>query len=199
LGSYILVGYDGTKAAEGALRWAAQEARLRLLPLRVCHAWRWPYPNIYIDHGLTLARQMAPGARVRGTLTDGPAYTALMHEAENAEMTVVGSHEPGDLSVDSTALRVPARAHRPVVVVRSSATRHGEVVVGVDGSAGADAALAFAFEEAALHGLRVRAVYGCWEPMAAAENDLALFGDEDKLRQVCGARLEQAVAPWRVK
>ncbi|WP_395110951.1 universal stress protein [Actinomadura sp. SCN-SB] len=214
-GSYVLVGYDGTKDAERALRWAAQEARLRHRPLTVCHAWRWPYPITYIDHegaaivkrmgrnlldhGVALARGMAPGVTVRGKLMDGPAYAALTHQAESAEMIVVGSHEPGDLPVGSTAWRLPAHARRPVVVVRSAGTRHGEVVVGVDGSAGADAALSFAFEEAALRGWRVRAVYGCWEPAAAAENDLALFGDEDKLRQVCGSRLERAVAPWRVK
>jgi nucleotide-binding universal stress UspA family protein len=101
--------------------------------------------------------------------------------------------------VGSTALRVPAEADRPVVVVRSAAPRDGLVVVGVDGSDGADAALAFGFEEAALRGWRLRAVYGCWEPGAAPDGDLSLFGDEDKLRRVCGAVLERAVAPWRVK
>ncbi|WP_344436835.1 universal stress protein, partial [Actinomadura bangladeshensis] len=88
---------------------------------------------------------------------------------------------------------------RPVVVVRSAAPRDGLVVVGVDGSSGGDAALGLGFEEAALRGWRLRAVYGCWEPGAAPGGDLSLFGDEDALRRVCGAVLERAVAPWRVK
>ncbi|MFB4309592.1 universal stress protein [Actinomadura sp. GTD37] len=45
------------------------------------------------------------------------------------------------------------------------------VVVGVDGSAGADAALAFGFEEAAPRGWRLRAVYGCRKPGAAPDGD----------------------------
>jgi nucleotide-binding universal stress UspA family protein len=214
-GSHVLVGYDGTKDGERALRWAAQEARLRHLPLTVVHAWRWPYPISHIDHegaaiikrmglhvlehGVALAQRMAPGVDVRGRLKDGPAYTALMHEAEDAEMIVVGTHGHEDLPVGSTALRLPACARRPVVVARTTGTRYGEIVAGVDGSAGGDAALAFAFEEAALHGGRVHALYGCWEPGAAPEGDLSLFDDEDKLRHVCGARLERAVSPWRVK
>jgi nucleotide-binding universal stress UspA family protein len=38
-GSYVLVGFDGSAPSERALRWAAEEARLRRLPLTVCHAW----------------------------------------------------------------------------------------------------------------------------------------------------------------
>jgi nucleotide-binding universal stress UspA family protein len=214
-GSYVLVGYDGTRDSEQALRWAAEEARLRRLPLHVCYAWRSPYPASYLDHegvgivkrigehildhGVALARGMAPTVTMHKRLMDGPAYAALLQQANDAELIVVGSHEQDDLAVGSTALRLPARALRPVVAVRRTGTRFGEVVVGVDGSAGGDAALAFAFEEAALRGWRVRAVYGCWEPSAAADGELALFNDEDELGRVCTIRLEQAVTPWQAK
>ncbi|MBX6769682.1 MAG: universal stress protein, partial [Actinomadura rubrobrunea] len=87
----------------------------------------------------------------------------------------------------------------PVVVVRRTGTRFGEVVVGTDGSAGGDAALAFGFEEAALRGWRLRAVYGCWEPSAAPDGDLGMYNDAEKVRRVCAARLESAVAPWQEK
>ncbi|TDE33951.1 universal stress protein [Actinomadura sp. 6K520] len=213
--SHVVVGYDGTAESDRALRWAVDEARLRRLPLTVCHVWRWPYPISYIDyegvaivrrmgehlldHGVALARDLAPGLKVRKRLHDGSASSALIHESHDAELIVVGSHEPDEMPVGSTALRVPAQAARPAVVVRSAATRDGLVVVGVDGSAGADAALALGFEEAALRGWRLRAVYGCWEPGAAPDGDLSLFGDEEKLRRVCGTVLERAVAPWRVK
>ncbi|MER7542922.1 universal stress protein [Actinomadura sp.] len=213
--SHVIAGYDGSSESERALRWAVMEARLRRVPLTVCHAWRWPYPISYIDHegvaivrrmgehildqGAALARDLAPGLTVRKRLKDGSAAPALLSEAVDAEVIVVGSHAPEELPAGSTALRVPAHADRPVVVVRSPAPRDGLVVVGVDGSAGADAALSFGFEEAALRGWRLRAVYGCWEPGAAPGGDLSLFGDEDELRRVCGAVLERAVAPWRVK
>ncbi|MEU5994939.1 universal stress protein [Spirillospora sp. NPDC047418] len=213
--SHVVVGYDGTSDSERALRWAVKEAQLRRMPLTVCHAWRWPYPVSYIDyegvaivrrmgehlldHGVALARELAPGLTVRKRLKDGSAAPALLNEAGDADLIVVGSHEPDEMSVGSTALRVPAKADRPVVLVRSAAPRDGLVVVGVDGSDGADAALAFGFEEAALRGWRLRAVYGCWEPGAAPDGDLSLFGDEDRLRRVCGAVLERAVAPWYTK
>lgn len=213
--SHVIVGYDGTSDSERALRWAAEEARLRRLPLTVCHVWRWPYPISHIDYegeaivrrmgehlldqGVALARELAPGVDVRKRLEKGNVHAALMHRGRDADLIVIGSHAPDEMPVGSAALRVPARAERPVVVVRSAATRNGLVVVGVDGSAGADAALALGFEEAALRGWRLRAVYGCWEPGAAPGGDLSLFGDEDKLRHVCGAVLERAVAPWLVK
>ena len=213
--SHVVVGYDGTSESERALRWAVQEARLRRVPLTVCHAWRWPYPISHIDregvaivrrmgehlldHGVALAREMAPGLMVRKRLKDGSVAPALLSEAVDADVIVMGSREPDVMPVGSTALRVPAMADSPVVVVRSSGSRDGLVVVGVDGSDGADAALAFGFEEAALRGWRLRAVYGCWEPGAAPDGDLSLFGDEDRLRRVCGAVLERAVAPWPVK
>ncbi|WP_067461207.1 universal stress protein [Actinomadura macra] len=211
----VLVGYDGTTESERALRWAVGEARLRRTSLTVCHAWRWPYPISYVDiegaaiikkmgghlldHGVALARDMAPGLQVSGRLMDGGTFSALLQEGHEAEVIVIGSHEPDTMPVGSTALRLPARAHRPVVVVRSAAPQEGLVVVGVDGSAGADAALAFGFEQAALRGWQLRAVYGCWEPGAAPGGDLSLFDDEEKLRRVCGSVLERSVAPWLVK
>ncbi|GGQ20376.1 nucleotide-binding universal stress UspA family protein [Actinomadura coerulea] len=213
--SHVVVGYDGTSESERALRWAVEEARLRRLPLTVCHAWQWPYPIEFIDRegvaivrrmgehmldqGVALARELAPGLKVLKRLDTGGPYLALLNQGPDAELIVVGSHPPEEMSVGSTVLRVAARADIPVAVVRSGPSRDGLVVVGVDGSPGADAALAFAFEEAALRGWRLRAVYGCWEPGAAPDGDLSLFGDEDKLRHVCGCVLERAVAPWLVK
>ncbi|MBA9002772.1 universal stress protein [Thermomonospora cellulosilytica] len=213
--SQVLVGYDGTGESELAVRWAAEEAERRRLPLTVCHAWRWPYPISHIDHqgaaiikrmgehilrhGSRIAESRVPGITVRRRLTDGPASSALLHEADDG-LIVIGSHEQRRLPVGSSALQIPARAHTPVLVVRDggSAT-DGRIVVGVDGSADADAALEFAFEEAALRGRRLDAVYGCWETASVADSDLALYADKAELERVCGARLERAVAPWLVK
>ncbi|RMI42841.1 universal stress protein [Actinomadura harenae] len=216
-GSSILVGYDATPDGERALRWAATEAKLRRLPLSVCHAWRWPYPVSYIDNdgaaivrrmgqnlldqGVLRVRDFAPTVTVQAHLADGPADAALLHLAGEAEMIVVGAHDREDMALGSTALRLPARAERPVVVVRPGGGdgEHRRVVAGFDGSSGSDAALAFAFEEAAVRGWTLRVVYGCWEPSAASEDELNLFADRERLRQVRGAELEQAVASWSTK
>ncbi|MEU5878689.1 universal stress protein [Spirillospora sp. NPDC047279] len=211
----VLVGYDGTTESDRALRWAADEARLRRLDLVVCHCWRWPYPISHIDYdieetvkkmgrhlldrGADRAAHLAHSVKIHKRLMDGPAYAALMHESPEAELVVIGSHEQDELPVGSTALQLPARSRRPVVVVRQAAAAHERVVVGVDGSRGGDAALAFAFEEAALRRWSLEAVYGCWEPGAVAESELALFADEEELARSCGGRLQRAVAPWRDK
>ncbi|PRX01269.1 UNVERIFIED_ORG: nucleotide-binding universal stress UspA family protein [Actinomadura viridilutea] len=214
-GSYVLVGYDGTVHSAHAVEWAATEARLRRLPLKVVHSWRWPYPISHIDHegaaivrrmgehvldhGVSLAERVAPGTRIQRRLKDGPAYVALMAEGDDAELIVIGSHGQADLPVASTALQLPSRARSPVLVVRRPVAGHRRVVVGVDGSAGSDAALDFAFEQAALRGWSLLAVYGCWEPGAVPREELDLFHDDEKLKRVCGARLERAVAPFRVR
>jgi nucleotide-binding universal stress UspA family protein len=41
----VAVGVDGSRGARDALRWAAEEARLRGTPLRVVHAWTFGYPG----------------------------------------------------------------------------------------------------------------------------------------------------------
>jgi nucleotide-binding universal stress UspA family protein len=43
----IVVGVDGSAEAGRALRWAAEEARLRHAALDVVHAWHTPYFNGY--------------------------------------------------------------------------------------------------------------------------------------------------------
>ena len=211
----VVVGYDGTKEGERALRWAVHDARIRRCELVVHHCWRWPYPighsdpdlegvvrrmgRHVLENGVALARELAPTLRVHERLSAGPVYAALMHESYEAELIVIGSHPPGSGSIGSTVLQLPGRALVPVVVVRRAAPEHRRIVVGVDGSAGSESALAFAFEEAALRGWPVEAVYGCWEPSAAAGSDLALYADEDELARSCGATLQRAVAAWRQK
>lgn len=235
--SHVLVGYDGSKEGERALRWAAGEAKLRRLPLEICHAWHWPYPTAQLDpeglgivrkmaehvldHGVSIVHALAPSVQVRKRLCTGPASAALLHEAYGAEVVVVGSHGHAGLPMGSSALHVPARATIPAIVVRerrhpdgeaahggsahggsavsATAGTSGRVVVGVDGSASSDAALEFAFEEAALRDWQLVAVYGAWEPGAVADSELALYADAVALEHEAGSRLERSVAPWRVK
>ncbi|MFC5745858.1 universal stress protein [Actinomadura rugatobispora] len=215
MGRYVLVGYDGSQESDYALAWAVEEARLRELPLEVVHAWRWPYPIDYIDyegtatlkrvgqhvlnHGAELAQRAEPTVAVRRHLMNGPAHVALKHQCRDAELAVVGARGRGELPVGSTALRLPARSTCPVVVVRNAAARSGLVVAGVDGSPGGEAALAFAFRQAALRGWSLLAVHGCWEPSAVPEADLALFSEQEKLLQMCQTRLDHAVEPWRIR
>jgi nucleotide-binding universal stress UspA family protein len=207
--SHVIVGYDGSKAGDQVVRWAVMEAKLRRIGVTICHAWHWEYPMSQIDpewlgivkrmaghvldHGVFIARTIAPTVQVRKVLLPGPPASALLHEAEDAEAIVVGSRGDGELRAGSTAVRTAAMASCPVVVIRSAGPADGRIVVGVDGSAGGDAALAFAFEEAALKGWHLHAVHGCCAPDQATETDPEI------LRRQAGIMLERAVAPWREK
>lgn len=214
-GASVLVGFDGSTASERALRWAVEEARLRRLPLTVVHAWHWPYPvppsgletirdmaRQVLDRGVRMAREASPRTPTRGRLVSGPAPAMLVEESEDASLAVVGTCGQGasaELYAGSSALRVPAYARCPVVVVRCTADRGLPIVVGVDGSGASDAALAFGFEEAALRGRPLRAVFGCWEPEAIASAEMGMIADPDQLRVMGEIRLERAFLPWREK
>jgi nucleotide-binding universal stress UspA family protein len=215
-GSYVLVGFDGSAASERALRWAVDEARLRRLPLTVCHAWHWPYPippsgpsaletvrkmaQHVLDKGVLIARSASPRTRTRGRLVSGPAPSMLVNQSKDASLAVVGTYGEGafdGLSAGSSAVQLPAYAHCPVIVVRGNADRGLPVVVGVDGSAASEAALAFGFEEAALRGQRLCAVYGCWEPESVASAEMGMITDPEQLRVMAAGLLERTVSPWR--
>jgi nucleotide-binding universal stress UspA family protein len=210
----ILVGYDGSEESRYALRWAAREARLRKMPVTACHVWHWPFamvpsgPEILetfrlmsehtAESGAVIARGIAPGLTVRGSAVRGPVAETLLGLSGHAGMLVVGhrGNEGFDgLLVGSVAAQLAAHAYCPLVVVREeSGTEGGPVAVGVDGSPAGGAALAFAFEEAALRGVGVHLVCSSQDPGAI---DIAVsVPDLEESRREAAARFERTVAPW---
>ncbi|QKG27121.1 universal stress protein [Actinomadura verrucosospora] len=209
----VLLGYDASEDNEPALRWAVEEARLRGLDLVMCHCWHWPYAADHMDdgvkaiierageklleHGEARALRLGAPGTIGKRLGSGPVPDALVSESGEAELIVIGAHERHRVPVGSTAVQLPARARRPVLAVRRCGGTRGLVVAGVDGSAGGEAALGFAVEEAALRDWSLHVVLGAWEPGAVDEAELPLFGDKERLAQVRAIELEKAVAPWR--
>lgn len=206
--SPILAGYDGSAAGEIALRWAVREAQLRYAPLAICHAWHWPVlipagdssvqdavrhsAEIVLGKGVSLVRTLAPRLTVRPRLEMGSAAAVLLMESASAsaELIVVGTRGVGGfdrLPIGSTAAQVAAYASRPVIVVPSAPSTTGSttdrIVVGVDGSPASEAAVAFAFEEAALRRAPLHAVYAWDEP-------------DEALWREAGARFQRFVTPW---
>ena len=174
----ILVGYDGSSSSHQALSWAAREARERGLGLTLCHTWLPgsagpPLAGETEDLARESAQRiLATGIRsayapdVQKLLLEGPAARVLCEQSEAADLVVVGSRGLGGLSglmLGSVSLQVAAFATAPVVVVRGhwrpvGDYRPGHIVVGADGSAGTDAALAFGGQEAALRGVPLTVV-----------------------------------------
>jgi len=177
----IVAGYDGSPGGAQALRWAAREARARGTTLTACLAWTPDHMELPTESDLCdLARQhgqeiltrglpyaesvLGPG-RVRADLAGGSAAQVLCERSREADMVVVGSRghsELPGLRLGSVASQVAGHAAGRVVVVRGAwrpaNQPPGPVVVGADGSAAGQAAVVFAFEEAALRDVPLVAV-----------------------------------------
>ncbi|MFJ7243518.1 universal stress protein [Kitasatospora sp. NPDC098652] len=183
--STVVAGVDGSPASTAAAQWAAEEARRRGAALRLVHAWPWLTDGVSSYAGpddlpaaaeRTLAeaadavRQRRPELVVdTDTVLDAPV-DGLVAAAADAELLVLGSRGRGGftgLLLGSVSMAVAGRSGTPVVVVREAGpgaegAGAGEVVVGVDAHAPEEEVLAFAFQEAALRGVGVRAVHG-WD------------------------------------
>ena len=180
----IVVGTDGSAAAAAALEWAVDDAVRRGVSLRVVHVMdRWPYDLVefpapgrpghlacfgeqVLTEAARTAMERGPDVRVTTELIEGAPSEVLCGQAEAAIELVVGNRGLGGFA-GSPLGSVPVRAagHVPgavVVVRKDSAETYGEVIVGVDGSAECEPALGFAFEQAALRGCGLRAIYA-WQ------------------------------------
>jgi nucleotide-binding universal stress UspA family protein len=162
----VVVGVDGSAPGTAALKWAATEAWLREVGLRVLVAYHWRRLGAHgdarraaqrrateiIDDAVAQARAITPD--VHGGAVLGSAAPTLLTSARDAGLVVVGNRGRGGfagLLLGSVSTQVAARASCPVAVVRGRAnTAIGPVVVGVDESPSAQTTLGAAFEEAAL-------------------------------------------------
>jgi nucleotide-binding universal stress UspA family protein len=214
----IVVGLDASDGAAAALRWAAEEARLRSAALVVVHAYWVPVAYVRDDlsvasidpelHGraadeldrlLREAASVTEGVNVVRRLQPGRPTGALLREATTGDLLVVGRRGAGGfegLRLGSTAGHCARHAHGPVVVVPATvAAPRGRVVVGVDGSAGCRRALAWAVEHAGRRRAEVEVVgvyepYGAPGPFGAEFMRLASPLSERRFRE----RAEQATA-----
>ncbi|MFJ4557395.1 universal stress protein [Streptomyces massasporeus] len=179
----MVVGVDGSESSFRALDWAADEAALHGLPLRIVHAYRWdryecaalahelgtPSGPVTSDDILVVAtrrvRRHRPDLAVTSeAVAEEPEYV-LLREARSASAVIVGTRGRGELAellLGSVSLTVATRAPCPVVVIRGNHDdraadgRHGRIVVGVADAP--TAAVRFAAEEARRRGAALDAV-----------------------------------------
>ncbi|OHV20481.1 universal stress protein UspA [Parafrankia soli] len=183
----ILVGIDGSAGSEAALRWALETARIEHRPVTALLGWTadgLPRP-VYqaaatADYkGLaaaatemldrTIERVPMPDLPIelRRLVVDQDPVDALVAEAKNASLTVIGARSPGlahRILAGSVAQRFLHHCSGPVVVVRGTATDdlpdQRPIVVGVDGSAPSQAAVRWAEANAAERGVPLHIVHG---------------------------------------
>jgi nucleotide-binding universal stress UspA family protein len=137
-GGVIVVGVDGSDGSKDALRWAAAQATLTGAALRAVASWRWPNYVTRIPPGADLqaettevlhelveaVRAEFPDVEVSEHVLQGPAGPALLTQAADATLLVVGAHGraafPGML-LGSVAEYCVRNGPCPVVVVRTLA------------------------------------------------------------------------------
>lgn len=134
----------------------------------------------------------------------GPAAPVLVHRAEGAELLVVGSRGRGGVRstvLGSVALHCSVHAPCPVVVVRSAAGEAAtepatapRVVVGLDDSPHAEAALRAALAEADRRGGRVEAVLAYDTPNYWSDMYAVMTAPPGRTREQALERAEAFVA-----
>jgi nucleotide-binding universal stress UspA family protein len=134
--SVVVVGVDGSTGSRDAVRWAAGYARLAGAELRTVASWRWPNYITRIPPGVDLEADTRrtlqevtaeisaefPEVPIEERVIEGPAGPALLSQAADASLLVVGARGraafPGML-LGSVAEYCVRHGHCPVVVVRT--------------------------------------------------------------------------------
>lgn len=216
----VVAGYDGSPGSQEALDWAVSAARARGLALTVCHVLRpqrvalgaaavdlvRQYGGQVVAGGVQRAqRGMASGA-VRALLVSGSPAGVLCELSENADLVVLGSRGRGELAgllLGSLSLKVAAHASGAVVVVRGHwrpVPGHAPlpVVVGGDGSAASQFAVAFAFAEAALREVPLLAVCALADSGGVLGGGRLLEADFEQQLAGCAADYPQVMVHRQV-
>lgn len=223
-GVSITVGVDGSVESLTAAHWAAQEAEIRQLPLRVVLAMNEPvaghsdyvFPppvleaarsvnRARLDRAASFLRDLHPDLDLRPRLEFTDPRRALVDASKDTALTVVGCRGRGRLAevlIGSVALHVAAHAHSAVAVVPPATDlsvdgRSRPVLLGVDGGASGAAAIGYAFEEAAVRATRLQAVLVLddTEPWLADEGRAPRRPTVDRALSL----LSEQLAPWEEK
>lgn len=191
----VVVGIDGSEAAQEAAATAVQEADRRGCDLHLVQALSWS-TAVTPSHGTgatapadlggllhaaaeTALRTAAGDAadvlgpdRVRWSVERGDPVDVLTAAARGARVLVLGSRGAGGVTgllLGSTAAAVLAAPPCPVLMLHEPTTAfvrpRTTVVAAVAGRPGDEAVLAFAFEEAASRGTDLLAVHA-WQDVA---------------------------------
>lgn len=139
----IVVGADGSEGGSAALEFAAAEAALREVPLRILSAWEVPAavytpgtaPSLdpamldtfrlraeqVADDARATVKKLQPALDVQALAVHGQPSEVLLEQGADAEMIVVGRRGLGGLKsllLGSVSQQVVHRATCPVVVVQ---------------------------------------------------------------------------------
>ena len=180
----VVVGVDGSDTSLAAVKWAADEARRRGCGLTLVASISPPvsaagfgpaYPPALDLLGSLQTEAQSMLDEVSASVTDVDVMThvevgspsgVLIQASEHAALVVLGSRGRGGfkgLLLGSVGAQVASHTDCPTVVIRSASRSDAkQVVVGIDESPAAQAAVAFAFEYADRHSCEIVAVHA-WD------------------------------------
>ncbi|MEU8515067.1 universal stress protein [Kitasatospora sp. NPDC048722] len=217
----ITVGLDGSPESLSAARWAAREAQLRGLPLRLLHLWVLPPMTAQripredeqavaaerlLQDVETDLRAQYPDVLIRTQLLPTDAPAALLPAAHDAELLVLGSQGLGAVRgylLGSLALHTVAQSERPVVLVRAYEqpvgtktpdAQAGAIAVGVSLREGYDGALEFAFDAASRRATPLLAVHAPGRHPSVITRE---HPPEETAQEADRQALAAALLPWR--
>jgi len=217
----IVVGTAGVDSGDQAVEWAAREAGLRRVPLRIVHVLEWNTGEAREANGSTYvervwsssaaltsaairhAQDVAPGVDVTADTLIGHPAERLIEFGRDAALLVLGYRGGGGfagLRIGSVGQRVATHAPCPVAIVRGVPTTDGPIIAGVDDSPAADQVLEAAFAAAAVRGtdlIVIRSYAPAMQLWVASVRpaDIATPDQDAAARAV----LEERLAPWRGK
>ena len=211
---------DGSEQNHAALAWAVREARLRDCELIAINAWHLSglvyyapgYLPIASDELIEQSTKLLQAAiaevpghdeiKVETRVVQGGARAVLSRVAAEPDvrMLVVGTRGRGGAAsvLGSVSHALTHHCPRPLVVVPASrygagaATAISRIVVGVDGSPTAAAALQWAAGEAAVHGALLEVVTA-WSSSASHAEGLSAGSPEAEARALLQKSVERIV------
>ena len=215
IGKRVVVGVDDSDNSLIALDAAAAEAALRRLPLHVIHADPFvtparsedgplpEEPGRWVNRAMRRAGSAHPHLAVTGEVARGFPQPVLVEASLDAELVAIGDRGLGALAralVETVAGGLALHASCPVLVTRGLGGPDGPSLVGVDGSADAQAAVGFGFAEADLRHSRLAVVHA-WTRTGPRSLDIrsgASFAAES-VRAGAERLVSEASAGWREK
>jgi nucleotide-binding universal stress UspA family protein len=220
----LIVGLDGSRESLAAAEWAAGEARLRGLPLKLVNVWE-DDPNLPASllggeteqhwaeriprEAAETLRQRHPDVKIMTEQITGRPGAVLPTVARDAELLVLGSRGlsgVGGFLVGSVGMAAVARSARPVVLVRAGnpaeaaqVAPYGPVVLGLDLRNPDAAVIEFAFDAALRRGTALHVLHGWSLPPYIA---YGLPVDPELNAQLAASEAEaltEVMSPWRLK
>lgn len=177
-----IIGVDGSEHSRIALNWGLQRASQRNANVELLYVADDTFlsesaaflseaeraAEKMLAEELSYSRSTGFNGDLVGTSVVGHPIAEVEAASKRADLLILGSHtgsKKAGTFFGTRAVKVAAVSHCPVAVIPVNAAESATpgVVVGVDGSSAAQAAIAFAAEQASFRGVPLIAVYA-WTP-----------------------------------